>query len=647
MKFKKVIAVFILSINLLAFSFATELTFKLTPSGSFPFLSGGKNKYEMFGGGAFLDVGVNFFDFLNIGPEFGFIALPKNNYKELAAESSKTVMFVPAGLQLGLFAYPFSRLEVGLGLSGGASMAISNNKYHYAPWYRAGGEINFRFNPSISVGLSGSYFSFQNNTWFPWQGQPGAAGISAGITIKVKLDTKKAAGRVDASIVQDESVFPLLYTIYKENPFATITIENNETAEIKNVSVRFRSENYTASDIECGKIKMIRKNRKEELSLYADFTDAILQFSEAGKISGELVIDYELLGKKRTAVSQVTIPVYNRNQVRWTDPAVIASYISTTSQEVLEFSKYVVGIARSHLRSGLNRNMQFAMYVDESIRLAGIRCVTDESTPYNTTHLNPDTLDYIQYPYQTIAYKTGDKDDVGILFMAMLESVGIPAAFIPLEDDFIVCFNLGVNASKVGALFDGYDRILVVNDEVWIPLSMSALNEGFINSWYKAVLQIQAMSDSESDFDFILISDAWQYYPPAGFKGNESSSSMPSESTLTAAVENDIARYITAEFGPQIAAVQNRIKEEGASVKLYNQLGMLYVRAGMYSSAIPVYQQSAKMGSVPAMNNLGNIASLQKKYQEAKYWYELALQNDPDNATAMKNLNRIASELEK
>ncbi len=647
MKFKKVIAGLILSINLLALSFATELTFKLTPSGTFPFLSGSKSRYEMLGGGAFLDVGVNFFDFLNVGPEFGFIVLPKSNYENLFPGSSKTVMFVPVGLQLGLFTYPFSRFEVGLGLSGGASVAISNNKYHYAPWYRAGGEINFRFNPSISVGLSGSYFSFQNNTLFPWQGEPGAAGVSAGITVKIKLDTKKAAGRVDASVMQDESVFPLLYTIYKENPFATITIENNETAEIRNVTVRFRSENYTASDIECGKIKMIRKNHKEELSLYADFTDAILQFSEAGKISGELVIDYELLGKKRTAVSQVTIPVYNRNQVRWTDPAVIASYISTTSQEVLEFSKYVVGIARSHLRSGLNRNMQFAMYVDESIRLAGIRCVTDESTPYNTTHLNPDTLDYIQYPYQTIAYKTGDKDDVGILFMAMLESVGIPAAFIPLEDDFIVCFNLGVNASKVGALFDGYDRILVVNDEVWIPLSMSALNEGFINSWYKAVLQIQAMSDSESDFDFILISDAWQYYPPAGFKGNESSSSMPSESALTAAVENDIARYITAEFGPQIAAVQNRIKEEGASVTLYNQLGMLYVRAGMYSSAIPVYQQSAKMGSVPAMNNLGNIASLQKKYQEAKYWYELALQNDPDNATAKKNLNRIASELEK
>ncbi len=66
----------------------------------------------------------------------------------------------------------------------------------------------------------------------------------------------------------------------------------------------------------------------------------------------------------------------------------------------------------------------------------------------------------------------------------------------------------------------------------------------------------------------------------------------------------------------------------------------------MYSSAIPVYQLAAKMGSIPAMNNLGNIASLQKNYQEALVWYKKVLELDPENATAKANLNRIESELE-
>ena len=665
MYIKKVLATLLIAATLSVLS-ATELTFKLTPNGAFPFLTGGKDKYDPVGGGAFLDIGTNLFDFINIGPELGLMVLPKNNYQTIVQESmnqetdasqsnnngednttkktsTPTVMIVPVGLQLGLYAYPFSRFEVGLGAAAGASAAISNGRYHYAPWYRAYGELNFRFNPSLSIGLNASWFDVQNNTWW---GNPGAAGLTAGISVKFKLDTQKSVGRVDGSVTQDESVFPLLYTIYKENPFGTITVQNNETAEIRNVVVRFRADNYTSSEIECGRINLIHKHRQETFSLYADFSENILQFSESGKISGEIVVDYELLGKKRTSVSQVIIPVYNRNQVRWTDPSAIASYISTSSQEVLEFSKYVVGIARSHLRSGLNRNMQFAMYIDESIRLAGIQVTDDEATPYNKYHLNPDVLDYIQYPYQTIAYKTGEKDDVGILFMAMLESVGIPAAFIPLENDFIVAFNLGVNASRAGTLFDGFDRILVVDDEIWIPLSMAAINEGFINSWYKGIMQIQAMTEAEEYFDFILISDAWQYYPPAGFSNGEASSTRPAEASLIQAVENDIARYITAEFGPQIAAVQNRIKSEGADATLFNQLGMLYVRAGMYSSAIPVYEQSAKMGSIPAMNNLGNIYSLQKKYALAKKWYEMALSADPNNATAKRNLERIASEFE-
>ena len=265
---------------------------------------------------------------------------------------------------------------------------------------------------------------------------------------------------------------------------------------------------------------------------------------------------------------------------------------------------------------------------------------------YAEYHTNPELLDYIQYPFQTMLYKSGDKDELGILFMALLESVGIPAAFIPLENDFIVCFNLNVNAAKAKNLFDGYDRVLVIDDEIWIPVSMASLREGFINSWYRGIMALQECTENEIDFEFTSISEAWQSYPPAGFSTDASVRLSVNEKNLISTVETEMSRYVTAEFGPQIAAVQNRIKAEGASVTLYNQLGMLYVRAGMYSSAKPVYEMSAKMGSVSAMNNLGNIYSLQKNFKEAKKWYEMALQYEPDNKTARKNLGRIESELE-
>ena len=637
--------VFSLALALLmaAMAFAYDFTLKITPSAMFPFLTGGEKRYDFVGGGGFLDSGITFFDLINVGPEVGFFILPKYNSKALESENDPNVVVVPFGAQAGVFFYPFSRIELAAGVAGGVAGSFTNDKAHYAPWYRAYADVNFRINTRFSAGLDVSWLNVQNNSWW---GNPGAAGLTAGLVVNVKFSTEKASGMVDASVECDENVFPLIYTIYKNNPIGTITISNHESAEIRNVNVSFRAEGYTASEYECGTIRMLKKNKSDQVYFYADFNDKILRFSEAGKISGEIVINYELLGDKRTSVVPVTISVYNRNSMRWVDSSILSSYVSTNSQEVLELSKYFVGVARNHFRTGLNKNMQFAMYIHEGIRSLGVVCEEKSDTPYNSTHLDFSQLDYIQYPYQTLSYRSGEKDDIGILYMSMLESVGIGAAYIPLEDDFIVAIELGDYGRSLLNLFNNTDNLLVVNDKIWIPVSMSLIHKDFAESWKRGVQKVSEALDSDADIEFIVLADAWQTYPPSGFSSDDSKNKIPSEKELVRAGEDDIAKYITQEFGPQIAAVQAQIKSEGVSITLYNRLGLLYVRAGLYDNAVSVYEISAKMGSVPAMNNLGNILSLQKKWQKAKEWYEKVLAVDPDNETARKNLVKIETELE-
>lgn len=638
---------YLISVVLLIFVFfpvsAIELVFSATPELTFPFLTGGKDKYDTMGFGGMLDTGLFLFDFLNVGTTEGFYSVPKKNSSELQEDQAKNVFFVPLGLKAGATFFPFSRIALNLGVSGGASLALSGSKMHYQPWYKGEVGAAFRINPSFSVGVSASWMDFQYDSW--WE-NPLMQGINAGVTVTYRYDTKKATGSVSAEAETDDYVFPLFATIYKDNSFGTLYISNDETAEIKNVHVYVRAEGYTASELECGSISVLRKHKTEEIPLIADFSSQIFDFKEDGQIPAEVVVTYELLGQKRTAVSQIIIPVYNRNQTRWVDPAVLASYVSSSSQDVMEFSKALVGVARRYLRTGLNRNMQFAMYLFEGMRQAGIKYEADNSTPYDEYHLNLETLDYIQYPYQTMLYKAGDKDEVGILLMALLQSVGIQTGFICTQDDFIVIFNTEIAENRIDNFFDGADRVILLGDgNVWIPLSMKTFDEGFINSWYKAVEEFMYVTEAEEEYSYVDLTEAWTIYPPASFASGENVTIETSEKVISEIVETDISRYITAEFGPQIAAVQNRILQEGASITLYNQLGLLYVRAGMYSSAIPVYQLAAKMGSIPAMNNLGNIATMQKKYDEALSWYKKVLEIDPENGTARSNLNRIESEL--
>jgi tetratricopeptide (TPR) repeat protein len=195
-------------------------------------------------------------------------------------------------------------------------------------------------------------------------------------------------------------------------------------------------------------------------------------------------------------------------------------------------------------------------------------------------------------------------------------------------------------------LFNNTDNLLVVYDKIWLPVSMSVISKDFSESWKRGVQKVSEALENDEDVEFIVLADAWQTYPPSGFSSDEVKSKVPSEKELVRAGEDAIAKYITQEFGPQIAAVQAQIKEEGVSTTLYNRLGLLYVRAGLYDNAVSVYEVSAKMGSIPAMNNLGNILSLQKKYAKAKEWYEKVLAIDPNNDTARKNLEKIETELE-
>ena len=139
----------ILSAFIAVYGFSVEIYLKATPNAMFPFLSAGATKYEMVGGGAFIDTGVTLFNTLNIGPELGAILLPKNNFGALEDGADPLLILVPAGLQLGAVIYPFSRLELGLGLAAGACAGFSDEVSHYAPWYRAYADLNFRINTNF------------------------------------------------------------------------------------------------------------------------------------------------------------------------------------------------------------------------------------------------------------------------------------------------------------------------------------------------------------------------------------------------------------------------------------------------------------------------------------------------------------------
>jgi TPR repeat protein len=142
--------------------------------------------------------------------------------------------------------------------------------------------------------------------------------------------------------------------------------------------------------------------------------------------------------------------------------------------------------------------------------------------------------------------------------------------------------------------------------------------------------------------NFILLEDAWASYPPAALNAQDTQYDKPSENSVSRLAETDMLRYISAEFGPKIQQVQNEIRSQGGSAVLYNRLGLLYVRSGMYNEARAEYTRSAAMGSAAAMVNLGNLAVMSRDFAAAEQWFTRALQADPGSRGALNGLNQLA-----
>jgi TPR repeat protein len=573
-----------------------------------------------------LDIGYS------LGPEFGISLVPVYMVDFPA-------YFYSGGLGASLFFYPFSRISLRAEGGAGIYQAEYQGAVNANIFWRYGGEAGFRFSPNFILSLNAGFKQYNDQP-----GDPNYAGLYAGLTIQYSFETGRRNRGVNVALNQDEPVFPVFSGLYRQNQIGTLRITNHESAELRNISVSFQAGNYTASRLVCGTISRLGKRRTVEIPLYADFSPAILNFSENGRIPGEVFIEYEILGARREANGTAVVTVYNRNSYRWADPQSLAVFVSPAVPEVLDYAKYIVGLARNYLRTGLNRNMQFALYLYEGLRAAGLTGAPDQQTPYESFRGDAEKVDSVQFPYQTLAYRSGDLDELGLLYAAALEAAGIKAALIPLKNDFVVAFSLGINAEAAPTFFNDLDNLLIIDDEAWMPIASGGFRDGFINSWYTAINGINEALGAGEGLDFIVLQDAWQNYPPAAVSVQETYPNKPPEDNVVRLAETGMLRYISSEFGPKIQDLQNRIRTGGANPALYNQLGVLYVRAGMYADAQAEYQRAAAMGYVSAMVNLGNLAMMERNTAVAEQWYGQALRADPANRAAAEGLNRIALE---
>ena len=542
-------------------------------------------------------------------------------------EGDKSAVIYSAGGGLGLFYFPLSRLFTRIdGTIGAYIPGFDGKTGNTGLYWRGGGEIGFRFTPGFTIAANAGWRQFSAD------GGTFNSGLYAGLTAQLSFQTEKGVNRetVEAALDQYEAVYPAFMQLYQSNAVGSLVIRNNENAEIRDVRVSFRASGYTASEFPCGTISFIARGSSSGMPLLADFSQEILRFTDKGRILGEVIIRYRFLGREKEAVRSVILATNNRNMVTEGDAAALAAFISPTSPETVDYAKFIAGLARGDRRVGHNQNFQYAIWLLEGLRAGGVIL---GSTYAGKTEA--------QFPAETLSYRSGNARDLALLFAGCLESVGIPAAFVKMENDFLVAVSLNVNTSAAETLFYGTGKILAINGRVWLPLSMAAFNEGFTAAWTRGVKVLDETFKAGKNADFIMVEEAWAVYPPAPLPEQGGRAVRTDANAAAKEVNRVMQQYVAGEIQPILNQVQTRVAANSTAA-LYNRLGIVLVRSGRIPEGKANYEKAAGMGSVPAMTNRGNLALIERDFATAERWFRQALSKDSKNSAALRGLEQVA-----
>ena len=497
--------------------------------------------------------------------------------------------------------------------------------------------VSYKINPTISVFAGGgaSHYAYKNSKFIT------AADVTPGITINL---TKAFSNKTNVSVNQDElkPVFPVFYSWYNDNPFGSVEVTNNEDVTITDVNVYFFQPQYMSQPKECGSMAKLKQGESFSVDLRAFFNEQMLELNEKNDTMSTITVEYKYLGKKQTATFPMVVPVYGRNNMSWEDDRCASAFVSSKDPAAMWFAKYVVSTIRENIRSGLTTNIQYAMGIFDALDQFGINYVKDPTSAFED-NVGTASIDFLQFPYQTLMYRGGDCDDLSILVCSLLESVGIKTAFITIPGHIYMAFDSGFTVEEAQEYFLTLDEFIVDGDKVWVPLEITLTDEGFNKAWHKGAWEWNTAARNGAAALYKM-EDSWKVYKPVNVPGAVARFSLPDETYVARLFSHSVDEFIIGQIMPQIAMYENRIAMN-PTAQNYNDFGVLYARYGLFEQAEKQFRLARNLEYMPSVLNTANLYYSIKDYERATNWYNEVLSSDSGNTLAMIGLARCAYEL--
>lgn len=380
------------------------------------------------------------------------------------------------------------------------------------------GGFSWYVSPSLSLCAFGGYKSFYT------QPESFLNTVEAGVGLRFSL----SRGLFNTTFIEMTScevdpLFPVFYSHYTDNAFGSLSFLNCESNDIYNVAVYVMIDSYMTSPYKVSEIDCIKRGEGFEVPLYAFLGENILDLVQPKSSELEVTVTYYSLGKEQKVYFYVPVLALSRNSMTWEEDARAAAFVSGKDASAERFARQVQAVVKKSLKNSVPENIQYAAAMFGALKAFGINYVVDPSSAF-TDNVGTASVDFLQFPYQTLLCHGGDCDDLTILNCSLLEAIGIETAFITVPGHIYMAFDSGLSAAEARSrLTKGY--YIEAFGKVWIPFEITLSQDTFSLAWsYGAKEWRKAGKEAE----LIPLKEAWKNYLPISVPGSEASIDVPS-----------------------------------------------------------------------------------------------------------------------
>ncbi|PKM97944.1 MAG: hypothetical protein CVU79_05805 [Elusimicrobia bacterium HGW-Elusimicrobia-3] len=437
-------------------------------------------------------------------------------------------------------------------------------------------------------------------------------------------------------------IFSANYKYYMKKPVGRVTVQNNTQSDFANVKLSFFFKDFMdfPSDTVVPEVKA---GSKVDVDLVATLNNRILNITEDTPIQCQMTLTYYQDGAEKTFTLNQPVKVLSKNAIVWDNAARLANFITVKDPTITAFRTHAL-LEKKNAEAGaalLDENLLTGLLAWEALGEYGVTYLADPVSPYAVLKSSKElVLDTVQFPRNTLKFKSGDCDDLTALFASVYEASGLHVALLDFPNHIALMFDTGAtDASQTGV---PEEYLIKHNNTWWVGVETTMVGKSFYDSLVHAADLYRKM---EGEVRVIDVRAAWSEFEPVTLP--ETEADKFASPGLTARVKGAVAALLDARYAHLKKFYGNILQDNPEDVEAHISLGILHAEHKSYAEAAGSFEKALEKEpfNAGALNNLGNLRYSDGKYDEAKEYYFKAAKADPFDGNIWLNMARVSAKL--